>query len=154
MNEFSGAVEFCPVCMRHGALADDIESGESSSDRRGKRRKRGEQKGQSWWFIDIRSRELVAAKGDPRVRIPSLTARGASKALAAQKCAAGPQGTSPHALAEAPPQSVLVLKAAPDQAAFHLRPHLAKGFLQSYKPSTARYTDQQHRHDHKRHREG
>jgi hypothetical protein len=70
MNEFSGAVEFCPVCMRHGALADDIESGESSSDRRGKRRKRGEQKGQSWWFIDIRSRELVAAKGDPRVRIP------------------------------------------------------------------------------------
>ena len=31
-NEFSGAVEFCPVCMLHGALADDVESGESSSE--------------------------------------------------------------------------------------------------------------------------
>ena len=30
-NEFSGAVEFCPLCMLHGALADDVESGESSS---------------------------------------------------------------------------------------------------------------------------
>ena len=32
-NEFSGAVEFCPVCMLHGALADEVESGESSSER-------------------------------------------------------------------------------------------------------------------------
>ena len=32
-NEFSGAVEFCPVCMLHGALPDDVESGESSSKR-------------------------------------------------------------------------------------------------------------------------
>ena len=32
-NEFSGAIEFCPVCMLHGALADDVESGESSSER-------------------------------------------------------------------------------------------------------------------------
>ena len=32
-NEFSGAVEFCPVCMLHGALADDVESGEASSER-------------------------------------------------------------------------------------------------------------------------
>ena len=32
-NEFSGAVEFCPVCMLHGALADDVESDESSSER-------------------------------------------------------------------------------------------------------------------------
>ena len=32
-NEFSGAAEFCPVCMLHGALADDVESGESSSER-------------------------------------------------------------------------------------------------------------------------
>ena len=32
-NEFSGAVEFCPVCMLHGALADDVGSGESSSER-------------------------------------------------------------------------------------------------------------------------
>ena len=32
-NEFSGAVEFCPVCLLHGALADDVESGESSSER-------------------------------------------------------------------------------------------------------------------------
>ena len=32
-NEFSGAVEFCPVCMLHRALADDVESGESSSER-------------------------------------------------------------------------------------------------------------------------
>jgi hypothetical protein len=32
-NEFSGAVEFCPVCMLHEALADDVESGESSSER-------------------------------------------------------------------------------------------------------------------------
>ena len=32
-NEFSGAVEFCPLCMLHGALADDVESGESSSER-------------------------------------------------------------------------------------------------------------------------
>jgi serine/threonine protein kinase len=31
-NEFSGAVEFCPVCMLQGALADDVESGESSSE--------------------------------------------------------------------------------------------------------------------------
>ena len=29
-NEFSGAVEFCPVCMLHGALADEVESDESS----------------------------------------------------------------------------------------------------------------------------
>src|SRR6476660_9201918 len=32
-NEFSGAVEFCPVCMLQGALGDDVESGESSSQR-------------------------------------------------------------------------------------------------------------------------
>src|SRR5262245_6309410 len=32
-NEFSGAVEFCPVCMLHGALAEDVESGESSPER-------------------------------------------------------------------------------------------------------------------------
>ena len=32
-NEFSGAVKFCPLCMLHGALADDVESGESSSER-------------------------------------------------------------------------------------------------------------------------
>ena len=32
-NEFSGAVEFCPVCMLHGALADDVESGKPSSER-------------------------------------------------------------------------------------------------------------------------
>ena len=31
-NEFSGAMEFCPVCMLHGALAEDVESGESSSE--------------------------------------------------------------------------------------------------------------------------
>jgi hypothetical protein len=29
-NEFSGAVEFCPVCMLHGAIAGGVESGESS----------------------------------------------------------------------------------------------------------------------------
>src|SRR6476659_8197070 len=32
-NKFSGAAEFCPVCMLHGALADDLESGEPSSER-------------------------------------------------------------------------------------------------------------------------
>jgi serine/threonine protein kinase len=32
-NEFSGAVEFCPVCMLHGALADDVESEDSSYER-------------------------------------------------------------------------------------------------------------------------
>ena len=32
-SEFSGTVEFCPMCMLHGALADDVESGESSSER-------------------------------------------------------------------------------------------------------------------------
>ena len=32
-NEFSGAVEFCPVCMLHGALPNDVESGEPSSER-------------------------------------------------------------------------------------------------------------------------
>jgi predicted amidophosphoribosyltransferase len=31
-NEFSGAMEFCPVCMLRKALADGIESGESSSE--------------------------------------------------------------------------------------------------------------------------
>jgi hypothetical protein len=31
-NEFSGAVEFCPVCMLRKALADGVESGESSSE--------------------------------------------------------------------------------------------------------------------------
>ena len=31
-NEFSGAAEFCPVCLLHGALADDVECGESSSE--------------------------------------------------------------------------------------------------------------------------
>ena len=29
-NEFSGAMEFCPVCMLREALADEVESGESS----------------------------------------------------------------------------------------------------------------------------
>ena len=28
-NEFSGAMEFCPVCMLRKALAGDVESGES-----------------------------------------------------------------------------------------------------------------------------
>jgi serine/threonine protein kinase len=32
-NEFSGAVEFCPVCMLHKALAEDVESDESSYER-------------------------------------------------------------------------------------------------------------------------
>src|SRR5580704_4094485 len=31
-NEFSEAVEFCPVCMLRKALAGDVESGESSSE--------------------------------------------------------------------------------------------------------------------------
>ena len=31
-NEFSGAMEFCPVCMLHRALAEEVESGESSSE--------------------------------------------------------------------------------------------------------------------------
>ena len=30
-NEFSGAVEFCPVCMLRKALAGGVESGESSA---------------------------------------------------------------------------------------------------------------------------
>src|ERR1700736_164504 len=30
-NEFSGAMEFCPVCMLRKALAGDAESGESSA---------------------------------------------------------------------------------------------------------------------------
>jgi hypothetical protein len=29
-NEFSGAMEFCPVCMLRKALARGVESGESS----------------------------------------------------------------------------------------------------------------------------
>ena len=40
-NEFSGAVEFCPVCMLHGALAEDVESGESSSEREIKPKSQG-----------------------------------------------------------------------------------------------------------------
>ena len=40
-NEFSGAVEFCPVCMLHGALADDVESGESSSEGMAKLKSQG-----------------------------------------------------------------------------------------------------------------
>ena len=32
-NEFSGAVAFCPMCMLQGALADDVQSGEPSSER-------------------------------------------------------------------------------------------------------------------------
>jgi hypothetical protein len=31
-NEFSGAMEFCPVCMLGKALAGGVESGESSSE--------------------------------------------------------------------------------------------------------------------------
>jgi Protein kinase domain len=31
-NELSGAMEFCPVCMLRKALADGVESGESSSE--------------------------------------------------------------------------------------------------------------------------
>src|SRR6478672_8287351 len=31
-NEFSGAMEFCPVCMLRKALADGVESGESSAE--------------------------------------------------------------------------------------------------------------------------
>ena len=31
-NEFSGAMEFCPVCMLRKALADGVESGTSSSE--------------------------------------------------------------------------------------------------------------------------
>ena len=30
-NEFSGAMEFCPVCMLRGALPGGVESGESSA---------------------------------------------------------------------------------------------------------------------------
>ena len=30
-NEFPGAMEFCPVCMLRKALADGVESGESST---------------------------------------------------------------------------------------------------------------------------
>src|SRR5258708_33872188 len=30
-NEFSGAMEFCPVCMLRKALADGVESAESSA---------------------------------------------------------------------------------------------------------------------------
>ena len=30
-NEFSGAMEFCPVCMLRKALAGGVESGESSA---------------------------------------------------------------------------------------------------------------------------
>jgi predicted amidophosphoribosyltransferase len=30
-NEFSGAMEFCPVCMLRNALANGVESGESSA---------------------------------------------------------------------------------------------------------------------------
>src|SRR6478736_2109654 len=30
-NEFSGAMEFCPVCLLRKALADGVESGESSA---------------------------------------------------------------------------------------------------------------------------
>ena len=30
-NQFSGAMEFCPVCMLRNALADALESGESSA---------------------------------------------------------------------------------------------------------------------------
>src|SRR6478672_5415733 len=30
-NEFSGAMEFCPICMLRKALADGVESGESSA---------------------------------------------------------------------------------------------------------------------------
>ena len=29
-NEFSGAMEFCPVCMLRKAVADGVQSGESS----------------------------------------------------------------------------------------------------------------------------
>jgi hypothetical protein len=32
-NEFSEAIEFCPVCVLRRALADGIESGESSKTR-------------------------------------------------------------------------------------------------------------------------
>src|ERR1700675_1143480 len=35
-NEFSGAMEFCPVCMLYKALAGCVESGESSSEDTGK----------------------------------------------------------------------------------------------------------------------
>ena len=31
-NEFSGAMEFCPVCMLRQALANQVESGEASSE--------------------------------------------------------------------------------------------------------------------------
>jgi hypothetical protein len=31
-NEVSGAMEFCPVCMFRQALADGVESGESSAE--------------------------------------------------------------------------------------------------------------------------
>ena len=31
-NKFSGGIEFCPVCMLHKALAERVESGDSSSE--------------------------------------------------------------------------------------------------------------------------
>ena len=40
-NEFSGAMEFCPVCMLHRALAEEVESGESSSERVAKPKSQG-----------------------------------------------------------------------------------------------------------------
>ena len=34
-NEFSGAMEFCPVCLLRKGLADGVESGESSASEEG-----------------------------------------------------------------------------------------------------------------------
>jgi hypothetical protein len=39
-NEFSGAMEFCPVCMLRKALAGGVESGESSSDDTARQRRK------------------------------------------------------------------------------------------------------------------
>ena len=51
-NEFSGAMEFCPVCMLRKALAGGVESGESSLPRirssRHRNRRRNDLSTMSW----------------------------------------------------------------------------------------------------------
>ena len=75
-NEFSGAMEFCPVCMLHRALAEDVESGESSSEDTAKPKSQGVAR-------RFEHYELVTAKTGDRsswvaVRWASLTKRSTS----------------------------------------------------------------------------
>ena len=67
-NEFSGAMEFCPVCMLRKALADGVESGESSLEEAVK--PTAEQAAQRFEHYELVTGDDFEAGAEPRSRSP------------------------------------------------------------------------------------